>query len=340
MDIVDHTTHVSVVIPVFNRRDLVVEAIDSVFAQESASLKVEVIVVDDSSTDDTLAVLGIRYGKDSRVRILSNIRSKGPAGARNSGILSAKSPFLAFLDSDDLYLPGHLAAALEVFNKYPHVGLIFGRMLCEKNGVELLRPMSVFEKTILRAPKLIEDKNTIIFSPDYFMHLLETGCYFGLCSVVMRTEAAQQLMNENLGSSEDYEFWLRMSRILVFACLKEPQVCVRRNGENLSTEDPERVTKNHLLACRLVLTYKDLSSVEKKLINKRIANASFDLAFCYTRNGCSIKALGYNIQSIRYGLIWHNLFAIAKLPIRGIIGVLKNFKNLIAGSRSLLLGIN
>jgi hypothetical protein len=95
---------VSVVIPTYNRADAVSTAIDSVLSQDLAPD--EVIVVDDGSTDNTRAVLS-GYGN----RIIAIHRVNGGAGAaRNTGVAQASGDWLAFLDSDDLWLPGRLAA--------------------------------------------------------------------------------------------------------------------------------------------------------------------------------------------------------------------------------------
>ncbi|MDR1424009.1 MAG: glycosyltransferase [Azoarcus sp.] len=315
MNQLEAPVRVSVVIPVFNRRDMVAEAVDSALAQTSAALELEVIVVDDRSTDDTVATLIVRYGHDVRVRIMGNTRAKGPAGARNTGILAARFPFVAFLDSDDFYLPGHLAAAVAVFARYPHVGLVFGRMRCEQNGIDVPHLVPKFEENIRRAPRTQEDESTIVFGPDFFAHLLEAGCYFGLCSVLMRAEAARELMSETLSSTEDYEFWARTARKRVFACLKAPQVCVRRHASNLSSDSAGQVELNHLRACRMMLAYPGLRANERRLIGARMAKASFDLAWRYKQNGCPIKSIGMNLQSMRYGLIWKNVLALAKLPV-------------------------
>ena len=104
----------SVVIPVWNRRRLVREAIDSALAQRPG--EVEVIVVDDASTDGTADEVERVYG--SRVRLLRMPRRSGTAAARNAGVSAATGTFLGFLDSDDLWLPGKLDAELRVFEQF------------------------------------------------------------------------------------------------------------------------------------------------------------------------------------------------------------------------------
>src|SRR5262245_42788481 len=95
--------HFSVVIPTYNRLEFLISAIESVERQTYKSF--EIIVVDDGSTDDTLAHLS---ALGDRVTLLRQMR-KGPGAARNMGARHASGAYVAFLDSDDLWLPWSLA---------------------------------------------------------------------------------------------------------------------------------------------------------------------------------------------------------------------------------------
>jgi hypothetical protein len=104
---------VSVVIPTFERRRSVVEAVRSVLDQNHADI--EVIVVDDGSTDGTAGVVG---AVDERVKVVRRPNG-GPAAARNTGIEHARAPLLAFLDSDDRWHARHLQELLALFAAHP-----------------------------------------------------------------------------------------------------------------------------------------------------------------------------------------------------------------------------
>src|SRR5262245_46858211 len=104
---------VSIVIPTYNREDLVAQAIESAVAQTHP--RCEVIVVDDGSTDATADVLRRFEGRIIAVRQ----ENKGLSGARNTGIRKASGSFVGFLDSDDLWEPPLVAAALSVFDAHP-----------------------------------------------------------------------------------------------------------------------------------------------------------------------------------------------------------------------------
>jgi len=94
----------SVVIPTYNRRDLVLRAVRSVLAQTFGDF--EILVVDDGSTDDTAAAVGGL--EDPRIRFLALSPNRGPSAARNAGIAAARGPWISLLDSDDEFLPTFL----------------------------------------------------------------------------------------------------------------------------------------------------------------------------------------------------------------------------------------
>lgn len=109
---------VSAIIPTFNREDMLGQAIDSVLSQDYPEL--EIIVVDDGSTDQTAHILG-RYG--DRIICLRQA-NEGEAVARNRGIEASHGAYLAFLDSDDIWLPGKLAAQIAFLALHPSIGMV------------------------------------------------------------------------------------------------------------------------------------------------------------------------------------------------------------------------
>jgi glycosyltransferase involved in cell wall biosynthesis len=107
----------SVILPTHNRANTLPRAVASVLAQTMADF--ELIIVDDASTDGTAALL--KTLTDPRIRIARAERNQGPSAARNTGLAMARAPVVAFLDSDDLYLPERLAVSLAVFEHEPDV---------------------------------------------------------------------------------------------------------------------------------------------------------------------------------------------------------------------------
>src|SRR5262245_51722410 len=113
---------VTVVIPVFNRAQAVQRAVASVLAQTCQDF--EIIVVDDGSTDSTPAVVAAL--SDPRLTLIRHERNRGGSAARNTGYRAGSAPFVAFLDSDDEWLPTKLERQLEVFdNADDTLGLVY-----------------------------------------------------------------------------------------------------------------------------------------------------------------------------------------------------------------------
>jgi len=113
---------VSVIIPTFNREHFLAEALASVYAQNSVPL--QLIVVDDGSTDNTAAVVRT-WGADLEYVYQTH---RGPGAARNTGIAHAKGEWLAFLDSDDLWVQNGLRRQLELTEAYPSARVIWGTL--------------------------------------------------------------------------------------------------------------------------------------------------------------------------------------------------------------------
>jgi GT2 family glycosyltransferase len=116
---------VSAIIPTYNRAYCVTRAIDSVLAQTYAN--VEVVVIDDGSTDNTAEVIRERYGQEPRARYVHQ-QNAGVSAARNTGLSCARGEFLALCDSDDFWHPWKLAAQVAALDQFPEVGLVWTEM--------------------------------------------------------------------------------------------------------------------------------------------------------------------------------------------------------------------
>jgi glycosyltransferase involved in cell wall biosynthesis len=115
------TPLVSVIVPTFNGATTLLAAIESIRAQR---VSVEVIVVDDGSTDDTPHLIERLAQSDDVIAIRQD--NRGPAAARNSALPFARAPFVAFLDDDDVWLPSKLARQLALFERHPNAAIILG----------------------------------------------------------------------------------------------------------------------------------------------------------------------------------------------------------------------
>ncbi|MBU2551799.1 MAG: glycosyltransferase [Proteobacteria bacterium] len=180
---------VSVVIPTFNRAGPVARAVDSVLAQTGPGF--ELIVVDDGSTDETGRVLG-RYGE--AIKVLRQDRA-GVGAARNRGIEASRGDLIAFLDSDDYWLPEKLALQTAFFQAHPDA------LICQTEEIWIRGGRRVNPKARHRKP-----------SGDVFVPSLEL-CLISPSAVMMRRSLFDRvgLFDEDLPACEDYDLWLRVS---------------------------------------------------------------------------------------------------------------------------------
>lgn len=310
---------VSVVIPTYNRRHTLATAIDSALAQDFSAL--EVIVVDDGSTDDTVQWLAQAYAKRP-IRVLRNVGLKGPAGGRNTGIRAAQGEFVALLDSDDAFLPGHLHAAMAAFAGHPELDVIFGRARYERDG-ELEDYMGPnFDRKLAQAPKLHQRKDLAVFTDGFFSHLLQYGCWFNLSSVVLRRAAAVEGMNEQLRISEDYEFWVRLSRRYRFGCLLNEQIRYTLHDENISFEAAGSAADHAprlLQALQVMHDYPSMSAQQLALIDEQMAVILFDWAYRCRLSRQWRESARLHWCSLKLGRRQANAVALLKLPLQACL---------------------
>src|SRR5213593_15129 len=117
------TPHISFVIPCFNYGRYLADCLNSIFEQEG-DFDFEVIVIDDASTDNTVAV--IESFADSRVRIIRHSTNRGHVLTINEGLDRARGAFIARIDPDDRYRSHFLSVAMEIFSRFPDVALVYG----------------------------------------------------------------------------------------------------------------------------------------------------------------------------------------------------------------------
>lgn len=199
---------VSVIIPTHNRRMLLLEAIASVRAQRDCPA-VEVIVVDDGSTDGTDAAIAEFAGP---VRYVWR-ETRGVAAARNLGARLARGKWLAFLDSDDLWKPRKLAAQLAFHDAHPEVSISQTDEIWLRHG-RRVNPRGYHSKP----------------SGDIFLPSLRR-CLVSPSAVMMRRDAFVRLggFDEGLEVCEDYDLWLRVSSCMSVGLVGQPLV-VKRGG--------------------------------------------------------------------------------------------------------------
>lgn len=193
---------VSVIIPTHNRAHLLPRCLDSVISQELQPL--EIIVVDDGSTDSTLDLVRRDY---PGVKLISR-ENKGVSAARNTGIGAARSEWLAFLDSDDAWLPGKLNRQVQAVREDPDIGIVHTDEIWIRNGVRV-------------NPHLKHRK----YGGSIFKYCLPL-CVISPSSVMIHRRVFDRvgLFDETLPVCEDYDLWLRICARMPVAFIRDPLI--------------------------------------------------------------------------------------------------------------------
>ncbi|MFZ2447162.1 MAG: glycosyltransferase [Syntrophobacteraceae bacterium] len=200
---------ISVIIPTYNRAEPVIEAVESVLAQRDVPQGLEIIVVDDGSTDGTREALG-RFSEG--IRYIRRPHG-GVSAARNQGIAESRGEYIAFLDSDDLWLPGKLSAQMRYFYENPEA------VLCQT------------EEIWMRGGKRLNPRKHHKKPEGRCFPLLLERCLVSPSAVVIRRDLFDTvgLFDESLPACEDYDLWLRIGCRHPLGLIETP-LTIKRGG--------------------------------------------------------------------------------------------------------------
>jgi glycosyltransferase involved in cell wall biosynthesis len=232
---------ISVVIPSYNRAHTLERALLSVLGQTSAAD--EIIVVDDGSTDDSASLVR----QHPSVKLIQQ-QNKGVSAARNAGIRSASSEWIALLDSDDEWLPDKLSVIRQAQQDHPDISLFHSNEIWIRNGIRV-NPMNKHNK----------------YGGEIFHYCLPL-CVISPSAVVIHRSLFDDcgLFNEDLPACEDYDLWLRICHRYPVVYL--PQELIKKYGghdDQLSRRfwgmDRFRIQSLHEL-----MQHKTLSSLQQQ----------------------------------------------------------------------------
>ena len=242
---------VSVIIPIYNRADLLPRAMSSVLNQTFQDF--ELIIVDDGSTDNTKQVVEEFQKKDKRIKYIWQENSGGPAKPRNIGIKDSQGEYIAFLDSDDDWLPEKLEKQLEIFEKNRQTNLGFV-------GCNAL---------IVKEDKIQEYK-----TPKYkniLPKILENDFIWSCSSVIIKKLVLDKVgfFDENLKIGDDWDMWIR---IIIydysFDFVDEPLFKYYIHSENTSA--PKNIKKMVVENNYILEKYKKYYEQNPKIYSNRL----------------------------------------------------------------------
>ena len=247
---------VSVVIPVYNHEEYIRESVESALSQDYDNL--EVIVVDDGSTDATPEVLKT-FG--SRIRYIRQ-KNKGTAAALNTGIRHAQGSLIAWLSSDDVFLPGMIKRQVAELNKEPSFAMVYADFVeIDSHGKEL---------RVVRCP----------FPPvgEFAIELLK-GNFINGSSVLIRKGCFEQvgLFDESLPTDSDGDMWFRLLKNgYEFGHIPEVLVKYRWHSSNLSHKYKLHHYCKDRVRVRALRAFSDRELFSKKFEEEQ---GRFDLAY-------------------------------------------------------------
>lgn len=275
---------ISLIIPTYNRGHLIAETLDSALAQDPPFL--EIIVVDDGSTDHTSSVLAL-YA--DRVQLLGG-RNDGVQRARNRGVAAASSEFIAMCDSDDLLEAGYVGAMQDWLRVHPECNSIYSNFATFDEN-------SVHADKLSSAPSDFFDgaQRTGAFwhgMPDLYRRILRFQPLFPSGNVIRRSlyiELGGYDSRFNGVGAEDFEFALRLVEAGETAVCATPLIRIRRHGANDSTDNVRQVhgtieiLEFALVHHRSATVYREavLASMDERRIdvfNGAFARGAFDMA--------------------------------------------------------------
>jgi GT2 family glycosyltransferase len=341
---------VSVVVPTFNRAHLIGRTLDSVLGQTYD--RVEVVVVDDGSTDATGDTIARAYGGDARVRYFRK-ENGGPASARNFGFRHARGEYVALLDSDDTWLPWKLSLQIRCMERHPRLGMTWTDMEMIGPAGEVVDP--AYLRRMYQGYRWFTDEQ--LFSESFPLReiapdladvvgdaRLRTGDIFSqmimgslvhTSTTVLRRDRLERVggFDESLRfSGEDYDFHLRTCREGPVGLLDLPAI---RYQQGL----PDRLTapkygiymaENMLRTIEPVLA-RDRARITLpgSMIRRKLAMAHAWIGYERLELGEARPALAHYVESLRQwpwqpGLLKQVLFA--ALPFGAGIGLRRRLK--------------
>ncbi len=316
---------VNVIIPTYNRADLLAEAIRSVLEQTFRDF--EVIIVDDGSVDNTAEV--VRSFHDPRV-IYRYQKNSGVAIARNTGILASDSEYVAFLDSDDALLDTALEKGVKVLDEHPEVGFSYAPyLLLDEDGHIFYRQKSQHKQPYIRD------------GIDQLKELLERGNY-----IIPSTMLVRRRCLNSVGlfdpifrpGSEDFDLIVRLVQKYQVAVLVEPLAKYRIHRKRISAgRKLDEIENKHLLILERIFNHAGtgpLLATERpkayfylylRLAGYAIGNSDRKTAIVYLSK--ALKTCP-GVYFFKHGLIpWTYTFAKSLVP-NPILSQLKKLKYL------------
>lgn len=295
----------SVVIPNYNRQEMVCDAVDSVLNQTYPAF--EIIVIDDGSRDASVSQLQQRYGQ--KINLIAQANA-GVATARNAGVEAATGDYICYLDSDDLWQSDKLALFAQCITKNPDAGLVFHDFAkhdvrnCDKPYELTNTDMFPY---IFDYATQVGETNVWCLDGTKLVELLLRGYPFYPSAFAIKASLHHQYRwDPGVLKSEDFNFVLKISLKYPFFYIHKNLATVRVHGDNKSND---YITKNRIVLQTKILV-RDLykHGLSKSTFNNYIYPEYFTTGIDYIKKkhfllGLEYVGIGLSNSSTYYKLL-------------------------------------
>ena len=269
---------VSVIVPAYNCAATIAETLESVLAQDHGA--VEVIVVNDGSKDHTLEVL---HGFGDRIRVVDQANA-GPPAARNAGIAAARGEYLAFVDADDIWLPGKVSAQVRHLEAHPEVGTVFTEwFVWEVDADGRFSTPTRFEG--YRVDDRVDERVS-----GWIYHQLLLTSELLTSTVMLRRSLAERVgsFDLTLWNGDDYDYWIRLSREAQITKLASVGVLYRQLPGSVS-RTPKDMNFEYELVTRALRRWgaagPDGRTPDAAVLNQRLEQLQLAHGYAHLKSG-------------------------------------------------------
>ena len=274
---------VSVIIPTFNCEQYVEECVLSVIRQSECDL--EIIAVDDGSTDGTLTVLKKLASADQRISVCPGPRTGYPGAVRNRGLAHAKGRYISFLDGDDLYHPDKIRKTLLVFESFPDADLVFHDLVRFQSSADGLTSFLRRRRFTSAAANHLKEigRDMYICHNNFYVFTSIHFIPFHTSSVMLRRsllDSGSLHFHEDLRTGEDGDLWLRLARQCRVAFLDEVLSYYRQRPGSLTSNSVEYLLGSIQIHTENLKRGMDtFRKQEIRLYRSKIAQQLFELGY-------------------------------------------------------------
>ena len=275
---------VSVIIPTYNRQALLPRAIDSVVRQTFSDW--EIVLVDDGSTDDTPRIAARYLRQLGRRFIFLRQENRGASAARNAGIETARGEYIAFLDSDDEFVPHKLARQMALLEKRPQLGMVYSDYsFIDLDGRFFASAFATKCRLARQVPRWVIGDGLAIVDGSLFDTLIHGYFVSTIVGMVRREVLGSDLrFATDINYSEEWLFYLEVSRRCACGFVDEPLSLHHFTRNSLARHDKSGNTRAYAALLRRIL-----------------ARFDGDLSFAQRRSLCgqlaaTLRQLGYDAE--------------------------------------------